>query len=222
MLRWVNARCAGLMRRGEVAVVVGQRASVERGAGDVGIRDDTKRFVSQETCAALASRQYMLHGDARSRSGIGCGKSTTTITGAWMRSMSAASASAAKKNKRQKQRGGSHTDDDDHLDIDAASGSGSGDDGFGTTESLEAILPRLESKVEDAIDAMDERLRQLRTGIAHPSLLSHIVVECYGTTMSIQDVAAVSVSDKRVLSVNVFDASVVKVRCEKCGSLLLQ
>ena len=134
-----------------------------------------------------------------------------------MRSMSA-SASAAKKNKRQKQRGGSHDDDDDdNLDSDAASGSGSGDDGFGTTDSLEAILPRLESKVEDAIDAMDERLRQLRTGIAHPSLLSHIVVECYGTTMSIQDVAAVSVSDKRVLSVNVFDASVVKVRCE-CGS----
>lgn len=208
------ARCGdALARRGGVmmAVVVGQKESVGHSAGEAGVRDEIRRNLSQESCAAMTSRRYTCQLDVRFRSGgIGCGNSTAGVW--WMRSMSAAS--AAKKSKRQKQRATSHDDDDSDLDTNAADGGSGGDDGFGATDSLAAIMPRLESKVEDAVDAMDERLRQLRTGIAHPSLLSHIVVECYGTTMSIQDVAAVSVSDKRVLSVNVFDASVVKVRCE--------
>ena len=61
-----------------------------------------------------------------------------------------------------------------------------------------------------SIDAMDDQLVQLRTQIPHPGLLTHVEVECYGTKMALQELATISVSGKQMLSVNVYDKSIVK------------
>jgi ribosome recycling factor len=74
-----------------------------------------------------------------------------------------------------------------------------------TTHDLEDLKRRMHG----AITLLKQELGGLRTGRASASLLEPVQVEAYGTHMPLNQVATVSVPEPRLLSVQVWDKSVV-------------
>lgn len=71
------------------------------------------------------------------------------------------------------------------------------------------VLSKYRERMEKAVTALKEELASLRTGRASASLLDQVNVEAYGSTMPLNQVAAVSVPEPRMISVNVWDRSMV-------------
>ena len=67
----------------------------------------------------------------------------------------------------------------------------------------------LKRRMDGAIAAFKHDLASLRTGRASGNLLDAIQVQAYGTTMPINQVANVSVPEPRMISVSVWDKSMV-------------
>lgn len=67
----------------------------------------------------------------------------------------------------------------------------------------------LQRRMEGAISAFKHDLGSLRTGRASSSLLDAIQVTAYGSLMPINQVATVSVPEPRMISVSVWDKSMV-------------
>jgi len=63
--------------------------------------------------------------------------------------------------------------------------------------------------MDKAVAALKDEFASLRTGRASSSLLDQIHVEAYGSTMPINQVAAVSVPEPRMITVNVWDKGMV-------------
>ena len=70
--------------------------------------------------------------------------------------------------------------------------------------------PEIETKMEKAIAVLNEQLHTLRAGRANPAVLDKIRVEYYGTASKINEVAAVSVPEPRMLVIQPWDASLIK------------
>ncbi|WP_421851164.1 ribosome recycling factor [Oricola sp.] len=67
----------------------------------------------------------------------------------------------------------------------------------------------LRRRMDGAIHAFQGDLAGLRTGRASPSLLDPILVDAYGSQMPINQVANITVPEPRMLSVSVWDKSMV-------------
>ncbi|MER8749872.1 ribosome recycling factor [Mesorhizobium sp. M1050] len=67
----------------------------------------------------------------------------------------------------------------------------------------------LKRRMDGAIAAFKHDLASLRTGRASSNLLDAVQVQAYGTTMPINQVANVSVPEPRMISVSVWDKSMV-------------
>src|SRR5918995_5980502 len=67
----------------------------------------------------------------------------------------------------------------------------------------------LKRRMDGAIAAFKHDLASLRTGRASSNLLDAIQVQAYGSTMPINQVATVSVPEPRMISVSVWDKSMV-------------
>jgi ribosome recycling factor len=76
-----------------------------------------------------------------------------------------------------------------------------------TTEK--PVLSKYGDRMEKAVSALKEEFASLRTGRASASLLDQIHVDAYGASMPINQVAAVSVPEPRMISVNVWDRGLV-------------
>jgi len=63
----------------------------------------------------------------------------------------------------------------------------------------------LERRMSGAIDILRKEFGGLRTGRASTSLLEPVTVDAYGSKMHLSQVASVSVSDPRMLTVQVWD-----------------
>lgn len=70
-------------------------------------------------------------------------------------------------------------------------------------------LSDLQRRMQGAISVFKNELSGLRTGRASTSLLDPVVVNAYGSTMPLNQVATVSVPESRMLSVQVWDKSMV-------------
>ena len=70
--------------------------------------------------------------------------------------------------------------------------------------------PEIEQKMSKAIEVLKEQLHTLRAGRANPAVLDKIKVEYYGTMSKINEVAAVSVPEPRMLVIQPWDASLIK------------
>ncbi len=70
-------------------------------------------------------------------------------------------------------------------------------------------LGDVKRRMQGAINALKHDLNSLRTGRASPSLLDPIQVNAYGSAMSMNQVATVSVPEPRLLSVQVWDRGMV-------------
>ena len=70
-------------------------------------------------------------------------------------------------------------------------------------------LKSLEKRMDGAIASLKQEFSGLRTGRASVHLLDTITVMAYGSPMPLNQVASVTASDARMLSVSVWDKSVV-------------
>ena len=71
--------------------------------------------------------------------------------------------------------------------------------------SEKPVLSRYRERMEKAVSALKEEFASLRTGRASASLLDQVHVDAYGSTMPLNQVAAISVPEPRSLTVNVWD-----------------
>lgn len=71
-------------------------------------------------------------------------------------------------------------------------------------------LNELKRRMQGAVDNLSKEFGGLRTGRASVSLLDPVQVEAYGSKMPLNQVGTVSVPEPRLLSVQVWDASMVK------------
>ena len=76
-------------------------------------------------------------------------------------------------------------------------------------EADELDMKDLKRRMEGALKVLKEEFAGLRTGRASTSLLEHVQVNAYGGKMPLNQVAAVTVPEPRLLSVQVWDQSLV-------------
>jgi len=74
---------------------------------------------------------------------------------------------------------------------------------------IKEITQDAESRMKKSIESLKGELTKLRTGRAHTSLLDHIMVSYYGNETPLSQVASVTVSDPRTLSVKPWEKSMV-------------
>jgi ribosome recycling factor len=70
-------------------------------------------------------------------------------------------------------------------------------------------MNELQRRMHGAVEALKHEFAGLRTGRASASMLDPIMVEAYGSTVPMNQVANVTVPEPRMLSVQVWDRSVV-------------
>ncbi len=70
-------------------------------------------------------------------------------------------------------------------------------------------FPDIQRRMEGAINAFKHDVASLRTGRASSNLLDAVVVKAYGTDMPLNQVANVTVPEPRMISVSVWDKSMV-------------
>jgi ribosome recycling factor len=66
-----------------------------------------------------------------------------------------------------------------------------------------------EKRMQKSIESLKGELTKLRTGRAHTSLLDHVMVSYYGNDTPLNQVASITVSDPRTLSVTPFEQNMV-------------
>ena len=67
-----------------------------------------------------------------------------------------------------------------------------------------------EDKMKKTLGSLEKDYNSLRAGRANPAVLDRIRVEYYGTPTKINEVAAVSVPEPRMLMIQPWDGSVLK------------
>jgi ribosome recycling factor len=70
-------------------------------------------------------------------------------------------------------------------------------------------LNDIKRRMHGAVQTLKQELGGLRTGRASPSLLDHVQAEAYGTHMPLNQLATVSVPEPRLLTVQVWDKSMI-------------
>ena len=70
-------------------------------------------------------------------------------------------------------------------------------------------LKSYRDRMDKAVGALKEEFAGLRTGRANVGLLDPVQVEAYGSTAPLNSVAAISVPEPRMISVNVWDKGMV-------------
>src|SRR5689334_18755880 len=68
----------------------------------------------------------------------------------------------------------------------------------------------LAQELTAALDHFHKELSSLRTGRATPALIEELPVECYGGRSPLQQVAAISSPEPRLLVVQPWDPSIIK------------
>lgn len=70
--------------------------------------------------------------------------------------------------------------------------------------------PEQEKKMTKAIEVMNAEFHTIRAGRANPQVLDRVLVDYYGTPTQINQMAAVAVSEARVLTITPWDASTLR------------
>ena len=75
---------------------------------------------------------------------------------------------------------------------------------------MKVVISTAEEKMNKTMDALVREFGSVRAGRANPSVLDRISVDYYGCPTPINQLAAVSVAEARVLQIQPYDASVLK------------
>jgi ribosome recycling factor len=73
----------------------------------------------------------------------------------------------------------------------------------------EAVFTHLQKEMEESVNALRKELTKLRTGRASTALLEHLVVDYYGASTPLIQLATVSAPEARLLVIQPFDRSVM-------------
>lgn len=76
---------------------------------------------------------------------------------------------------------------------------------------LDEIKKDANTRMDKSVAALQQELKKVRTGRAHPSLLEHLTVEYYGSQVPINQVANVTIEDSRTLNVTPWEKQMVPV-----------
>ncbi|HEU5280584.1 MAG TPA: ribosome recycling factor [Gammaproteobacteria bacterium] len=75
---------------------------------------------------------------------------------------------------------------------------------------MQPVVKDTEARMRKCIDAYKNEIAKLRTGRAHPSILDHVRVNYYGSEMLISQVANITTSDARTLTITPWEKSMVQ------------
>ncbi len=75
---------------------------------------------------------------------------------------------------------------------------------------MQEVFDFAKGKMEKTIDALNHEFAGMRAGRASASVLDKIVVDYYGVPTSIQQMAAISVQEGRILVIQPWDATTIK------------
>jgi ribosome recycling factor len=75
---------------------------------------------------------------------------------------------------------------------------------------INEIKDDAQMRMSKSIEALKTQMSKIRTGRAHPSLLSGIMVPYYGTPTPLNQVGNVGTEDSRTLTITVFDKSAIQ------------
>ena len=76
---------------------------------------------------------------------------------------------------------------------------------------MKDVFEKAEHKMKKAVSHLEEEYAAIRAGRANPAVLDRILVNYYDTPTPINQLAAVAVSEARVLTIQPWDASVLKL-----------
>ncbi len=76
-----------------------------------------------------------------------------------------------------------------------------------TPKNLELAL---KPEMDKAVDHFNKELAKIRTGRAHPSMVEDLLVECYGSTMRVKELAMISAPEAALIVIQPWDKSVIK------------
>ncbi|MCL2579164.1 MAG: ribosome recycling factor [Oscillospiraceae bacterium] len=72
---------------------------------------------------------------------------------------------------------------------------------------MEDLVQAMKGKMQKSVEHFEASLGSIRAGRANPALLDRVTVDYYGTPTPIQQMAAVSVSEARILIIQPWDKS---------------
>ena len=75
---------------------------------------------------------------------------------------------------------------------------------------MKAVMKETEEKMQKTLTRLEKDLSAIRAGRANPAVLDKVVVDYYGAPTPIQQMAAVSVSEARILVIQPWDMSSLK------------
>ncbi len=71
-------------------------------------------------------------------------------------------------------------------------------------------MQQMTEKMEKVLEATRKHFGSIRTGRANPDILSHVMVDYYGSFVPLKQMANISVPEAQLLQLNIFDAQSVK------------
>ena len=75
---------------------------------------------------------------------------------------------------------------------------------------MDALLTTYSEKMQKTISLLKSDYASVRAGRANPAVLDKIVVDYYGAPMAINQMASVSVTEARMLTIQPYDATAIK------------
>lgn len=75
---------------------------------------------------------------------------------------------------------------------------------------MQSHIQMVEEKMKATLEALKREFQGIRTGRANPAILDGIFVNAYGSKMPLNQVGNINVPDARLLTVQVWDKSMVK------------
>lgn len=77
------------------------------------------------------------------------------------------------------------------------------------TDKAKEIVSAASAKMADAVNFLEEDLKNYRVGKANPSIFNSVLVNYYGTPTPLQQVAAVTAPDARTLAIQPWEKSLI-------------
>ncbi len=75
---------------------------------------------------------------------------------------------------------------------------------------MKETLKKCEERMNKRVDHLEVEYREIRAGRANPNILDRVMVDYYGAPTAINALAAVSVTEARTLTIQPWDATVLK------------
>ncbi len=72
-------------------------------------------------------------------------------------------------------------------------------------ESLDDVLLETDDKMAKAVEFLNQQFSGLRTGKASASLVEHITVSYYGSSVRLREIANIATPDTRLIVINAYD-----------------